>query len=105
MAGPFRRTKIPNSNSKLPIDQELMRNSKAVLPSVRLLLCLACLLLASPCLSQQNTFPGKALDNPPTIDGVVSEAEWSSVPSAKGGYDEQTGALDPYGSQYWLAYR
>lgn len=54
--------------------------------------------------AQQTTFPGKLLDKPPVIDGVVSDEEWGSVPTASGGFDEETGAPEPYKSQYWLAY-
>lgn len=54
--------------------------------------------------AQQSKFPAKLLATPPKIDGQVTDDEWSSVPSAKGGYDEQTGTVDPNPAQYWLAY-
>ncbi|HWA83527.1 MAG TPA: DUF5916 domain-containing protein, partial [Fimbriimonadaceae bacterium] len=54
--------------------------------------------------AQQTVFPAKALDKPPVIDGVITDEEWGAIPTASGGYDEDTGAPEPYRSQYWLAY-
>jgi len=71
---------------------------------VRLIVSLALAAIAAVTSAQQHVFPGKYLDTPPKIDGVVTEAEWGAVPTYSGGYDEATGAPDPYGSQYWLAY-
>lgn len=76
----------------------------AVLASVRLFLCFGALALACLTLAQQNRYSGKLLDPPPVIDGNVTDDEWKDVPSSTGGYDEQTGAPDPHGSQYWIAY-
>ncbi len=61
-------------------------------------------MLCSLALAQQHTFAGKLLDKPPVIDGVISDEEWSGVPSATGGFDRDTGAPDSFGAQYWLAY-
>jgi hypothetical protein len=44
------------------------------------------------------------LAKPPTVDGIVSDEEWKDVPSAEGGFDEQTGAPETFPSRYWLAY-
>jgi hypothetical protein len=71
---------------------------------VRPLFFLIAVAACATALAQQNTFASKLLTTPPTIDGNVTDQEWGDVPSASGGFDEQTGAPDPYGSQYWLAY-
>ena len=41
---------------------------------------------------------------PPTIDGTIGLEEWAGIPSMKGGYDEQTGALAPEETEYFFAY-
>lgn len=55
---------------------------------------------------QQAIFPGRKVERPPVIDGVVTTEEWAGLPTARGGYDEQTGAAQPaqFDSEYWLGY-
>lgn len=61
-------------------------------------------MLVSVCSFAQNVFPGKFVDKPPTIDGIVNDDEWAGVPSIKGDFDMETGAAGPYGTQYWIAF-
>lgn len=70
---------------------------------MRLSLTLLFLALVGVCFSQSR-FPGHVVTTPPKIDGQVTDEEWSAVPKATGGYDEQTGTAEPNPSTYWLAY-
>ena len=73
---------------------------------------LAAALILSPARAQApvhrgNTpivIPGYRIQKPPTIDGIVDDAEWSRVPSVKGLVDAQTGDPAPEPAQFWVAY-
>lgn len=41
---------------------------------------------------------------PPVIDGIVSDAEWTGVPTGSGSFDTNTGDKSPEPMRFWLAY-
>jgi len=64
---------------------------------------LCCLLLASIGFSQEDNLTATKVTSPPKIDGVVTDAEWGSLPSGSGFRDSQTGA-EAEGGTFWIGY-
>jgi len=64
------------------------------------------LLLAAPALGWGETgrLPGHVMANPPTLDGVIDDAEWGQVPSGSHFLEEETGSATPEPAVFWLAY-
>ena len=62
------------------------------------------MLLSAGALAQDNILPGHKIEKAPVIDGTIDPAEWQSVPSAQGMFDDETGATAPENVQFWLAY-
>jgi hypothetical protein len=71
---------------------------------VRLLLLLGVFVLPGFTQAQDTVLEGHQITSPPTIDGVINEAEWQGVPGGKGMVDEGTGQPAPEDTQFWIGY-
>lgn len=67
---------------------------------------LAAILVLLPGLAfaQSVEVAGRKLGQAPVIDGNVQISEWGEKPSGEGFVDEQTGAPQAEGGQFWIAY-
>lgn len=63
--------------------------------------CLACTTIA---LCQRTDIKAVEVTTPPTIDGIINDAEWKDIPFMDGGVDIENGSVADERTIWWIAY-